>query len=111
VFPLGLAAGLTLASLLGRPVPADAPAMLGALALGQPVTALVALSGCLRRGRARALYAALAIAAGASIELVGVFGGPVALGGSALAAAAIGFAALRAFGETLARYDPAELSG
>jgi hypothetical protein len=105
-FPLGLAAGLSVAALLQRPVQSDWASLLAALALGQPVAAAIALSGCLRQGRPRALYAVLAVVAGTSIEWIGIFGGPLGLPGAALAAAAIGFAGLRAFGETLARYDP-----
>ena len=107
LFPAGIAAGMVVASLLlHRPLPAASGTVLAALALGQPVVALVALCGCLRRGRGRMLYAALAALAGATIESVGIFGGPIALAGAALAACVIGFAALRALGETLARYDP-----
>jgi hypothetical protein len=106
-FPIGIAAGLGLSALVMRlPQPAIGAALVASLAFGQPVTALIALSACLRRGRDRVLYLCLAIAAGAAIELVGTFGGPIAFAGDALAASVIGFVALRAFGETLARYDP-----
>lgn len=106
-FPLGLAGGVGLCALITRlPGPPNGAALLASLMLGQPVTALIALSACLRAGRDRVLYVCLAIAAGAAIELVGTFGGPIAFAGDALAAFVIGFVALRAFGETLARYDP-----
>lgn len=106
-FPLGMACGLGFSALVTRlSGPPSAVALLASLALGQPVAALVALSACLRGGRDRVLYVGLAIAAGAAIELVGTFGGPIAFAGDALAASVIGFVALRAFGETLARYDP-----
>jgi hypothetical protein len=107
-FVVGIVAGLGLDSVVfWRAAPAVAAPLVAALALGQPVAALISLSACLRRGWDRALYIGLAVAAGAAIELVGVLGGPVALAGDLLAAFVIGFAALRAFGETLARYDPA----
>jgi hypothetical protein len=102
-----LAAGLAVAALLmHRPIPPQTAALLIALALGQPITALVALSGCLRRGGDRALYVAMAAVAGCTIELLGIRGDAVALTTALVASVAIGFAALRAFGETLARYDP-----
>lgn len=106
-FPFGMALGLSLDAFVTRtPSPPAALMLVAALALGQPVTALIALSGSLRRGRDRALYIALAVAAGAAIELAGAFGGAIAFAGDAVAALVIGFVALRAFGETLARYDP-----
>jgi len=73
---------------------------------GSIVAALVALSGTLRRGGAAMTYALLAVAAGALIMALAQAGVPVY---AWLAfAALLGFLALRAFGETLARYDPLE---
>jgi len=69
------------------------------------VTTLVALSSTFRDGRDRGLYAALAFAAGSSIALTEALGPPW-FAATVLLAGAQGFAALRAFGETLARYDP-----
>jgi len=68
------------------------------------VVALVALSGTLRQGAAAAGYAALSLAAGGFIVMLAQSGVPV-YGWFSLAAL-LGFLALRAFGETLARYDP-----
>jgi hypothetical protein len=106
LFALGVGAGLGIAALLHRDLPPGVPALLVALALGQPVVALIALSGCLRSGSARALYGLLAVGAGCALESAALFGGPAVLAGTAVAAVVAGFFALRAFGETLARYDP-----
>jgi len=107
LYVVSLGAGLIIAATLTHaPIPAQSPALLLALALGQPVTAVIVLSGCLRRGRDRALYVAMAAVAGCTIELLGIRGDPLALGAACVAAVALGFAALRALGETLARYDP-----
>lgn len=107
LYPVSIGAGLAIAATLTHAaIPAQAPALLATLALGQPVTALIVLSGCLRNGRGRALYVAMAALAGCTIELLGVRGDPVAVGAAFIGAVALGFAALRAFGETLARYDP-----
>ncbi len=107
LYVAGLGIGLAIAALvMHRAIPAQSSALVLALVLGQPVTALVALSGCLRRGAGRALYVAMAAVAGCTIELLGIRGDTVALVTALVASAAIGFAALRAFGETLARYDP-----
>lgn len=97
--PLGFVVG---ASLRGSPPPATA---VGVATLGTLVATLVSLSAVFRDGRDRALYIALAVAAGFSIAI------PYALQPAsfpALVALALGegFFALRAFGETLARYDP-----
>jgi hypothetical protein len=106
-FVVSLGAGLTIAAILTHAtIPAQSAALLLALALGQPVTAAIVLSGCLRRGRDRALYVAMAAVAGCTIELLGIRGDPAAVGAACVAALALGFAALRALGETLARYDP-----
>ena len=70
------------------------------------VAALVALSATLRKGAAQMSYALLAIGAGTvtlSPALAHLDDGPLA---SFLLASALGFFALRVFGETLARYDP-----
>jgi len=73
---------------------------------GSIVAALVGLSGTLRRGVAAAGYAVLAALAGGTIVLLPLAG--VALYGWFALAVLLGFLALRAFGETLARYDPLE---
>ncbi len=69
------------------------------------VTTLVALSATFRDGRDRALYAALALGAGLTLALSDTPGHTWFRATLAFAAAE-GFFALRAFGETLARYDP-----
>jgi len=80
--------------------------LVAAMTFGQVVTALVAMSGALRRGRERWLYVGLALAAGLTIDGISSPATPVSLLCAAVIACALGFAALRAFGETLARYDP-----
>lgn len=70
------------------------------------VASLVALSATLRDGWRAALYRALALGCGLLFATL-PFAAPNLRAGLALAlAAGLGFLALRAFGETLARYDP-----
>jgi hypothetical protein len=95
-----------LAARAQRAVASGSWQLLIVLILGQLVTTLVAMSGCLRRGRERWLYVGLAVAAGLTIDSIGYAVTPAALGTAVLVAATLGFAALRAFGESLARYDP-----
>ena len=76
--------------------------------LAQLVVVLVASLGCLRKGRDRRLYAVFGIDAGLVVDALGFPASPLAVAAAVLAAAVIGFAALRALGETLARYDPVE---
>lgn len=97
--PLGYAAG---AALRGHPIDLERFACAVLVAL---VTTLVALSAAFRDGRARLLYAALALAVGIGLALLGnipygAFRVTFAL------AVLVGYVAIRAFGETLARYDP-----
>ncbi|GAC1300903.1 MAG: hypothetical protein NVSMB19_08240 [Vulcanimicrobiaceae bacterium] len=97
--PLGYAAG---AALRGHPL--DAEGFVTAVS-AVVVATLVALSASFRDGRDRALYVALALGAGVAIAATYTpdhvwFRVTLAL------AVAEGFFALRAFGETLARYDP-----
>ena len=80
----------------------------GTLVSAEVVATLIALSGCFRAGQQRVLYAVLAMIAGIAIWMLGVAGTPLTLVCAVLAAVAIGFAALRALGETLARYDPVD---
>ncbi len=68
--------------------------------------ALVALSAVFRDGPRAWLYYALTAAAGLAIALPVYVHLPFAAAWSAAIAFTIGFLALRAFGETLARYDP-----
>ncbi len=97
--PLGYAAG---AALRGY---APDPQRFVTAVLVALIATLVALSATFRDGRDRALYAGLALGAGLSIAVSYTpehawFPVTVAL------AVGEGFIALRAFGETLARYDP-----
>ena len=68
--------------------------------------ALIALSAVFRDGPRAWLYYALTVAAGFAIALPVYLHLPVAAAGSTAIALAISYLALRAFGETLARYDP-----
>lgn len=67
---------------------------------------LVALSASLRTGANAALYVALAVAAEAVIVAPLVFRPAQPLAFTLPIAMLVAFVALRAFGETLARYDP-----
>jgi hypothetical protein len=78
----------------------------GATFAGSLVAALVGLSGTLRHGAAAAAYALLAVVAGGAIVVLPLAGVPFY--GWFTLAMLLGFLALRAFGETLARYDPLE---
>jgi len=106
---LFIGAFVTLAGLfVPHLMPAGGAYRLVVMTLGQVVTSLVAMSGALRRGRERWLYIGLALATGLTIDGIGSPATPVALLCAVVIAAALGFAALRAFGESLARYDPIE---
>jgi hypothetical protein len=98
--------GASLLRALGTPEPAHAWTRFVVFAVAGVQTTLLALPGCLREGRERALYAAVAIVAGIAIAVLGARTTPVALASALLAAAAIGLTALRGLGETLARFDP-----
>jgi hypothetical protein len=98
--PLAYLAG---AALHGRPLPA--PLSL-ALVLAALVAATVALSSAFREGYRAALYVGLAGAAALTLGLPFELRLHAALPLSAGLALVEGFFALRAFGETLARYDP-----
>lgn len=107
-----LAAGILAALLLLFAVtaPSGAPAWqrLFIYIIAQLVTAMVASLGCLRTGRQRWLYVGFAVDAGLIVDALGFSGTILALSAATLAAAALGFTALRALGETLARYDPVD---
>jgi hypothetical protein len=70
------------------------------------LSAVVALSATPRCGGARAVYALLAVGAGAVTLIPYVTGLRDAPFAGLAAALLLGFFGLRAFGETLARYDP-----
>jgi hypothetical protein len=70
------------------------------------VAALTALSGALREGWSNALYALLAISTGIVTALSSRIGGYGTILVPTIIAATMGYVALRAFAETLARYDP-----
>ncbi|MGH7728179.1 MAG: hypothetical protein ACREM2_05260 [Vulcanimicrobiaceae bacterium] len=97
-----VAGGLALGALAvgERPYPSLALGLVAAIAI-----APIGRSATLRRGRAQALYLALAIAGALAILVVASAGSAGTLGALALSAA-IGYAGLRAFAETLARFDP-----
>lgn len=99
--PFAYAAG---AALRGE---APSPERFATAILMALVSTLVALSAIFRDGSERALYIVLALAAGLTLDITDlspVRNAPFALVASL--AALEGFFALRAFGETLARYDP-----
>ncbi len=80
--------------------------LLGAMFVAALVSTLVALSAIFRDGVRAALYVVLAAAVGVAVTVPWLLharhGALLGLGLAAIA----GFFALRAFGETLARYDP-----
>lgn len=98
--PLGYAAG---AALRGTPL---GPQLFVTCLLGALVATLVALSSAFRDGARAALYVVLGFGAAALLWLPGALYAGHGLELTAALAALEGFFALRAFGETLARYDP-----
>ena len=98
--PCGYAAG---AAIRGAPI---APERFGAAICIVAIATLVALSATFRDGRDRAFYIGLALAASVSLAAVDCVAGPTALPIVVALALLVGYVALRAFGETLARYDP-----
>lgn len=86
------------------------PPYFGALVLsGGICTVLIALSASLRTGWPRLLYVTLAFgSAFIAVQLAGNFPcfSPLAVIGEIAFCVLVGFVALRAYGETLARYDP-----
>jgi hypothetical protein len=98
--PLGYAAG---AAARGH---APSAQLAGAMLIAAVDATLVAVSSVFRDGAAAALYVVLGTVAGfgaAALAFVPVpHAGPFALA----AGVGVGFGALRAFGETFARYDP-----
>lgn len=98
--PCGYAAG---AALRGVPI---SPERFAAAICVVTVATLVALSATFRDGRDRTLYVGLALASSVVLAYVELVAGPHAIAIVAALALFIGFFALRAFGETLARYDP-----
>lgn len=98
--PLGYAAG---AAARGAAI---SPERFAAAVCVVTIATLVALSATFRDGRDRVLYLVLAVGAGVSLDLVDRAGIVQPLRAIVPAAAALAYAAVRAFGETLARYDP-----
>jgi hypothetical protein len=98
--PLGYLAG---SALRGA---APGPAAFAAIVLASATAVLVSLSSVFRDGVRALLYVALAIGATCTIALPLVTLRSHALDAAAALAFVEGFFALRAFGETLARYDP-----
>jgi len=98
--PLGYAAGTQLRGAgLG-------PQTFAIAVLATIVAVLVSLSSVFRDGLRAALYVVLAIGAAALMALATALAPERALALSFGIAVVAGFVALRAFGETLARYDP-----
>lgn len=82
------------------------PALLGMMFGAALVATLVSLSATFRDGIRAWLYVILAATAGLLVSLPYALFADRGLGLSLALALLIGFIALRAFGETLARYDP-----
>jgi hypothetical protein len=101
-----LAFALTLA--IGSALRGDAPSnqTVIVVVLSGIVAALTALSGALRQGWSEYLYTLLAISTGIVTALSSRVGGYGAMLVPAAIAGIVGYIALRAFAETLARYDP-----
>ena len=98
--PLGFLGGLALRT---HQVSAS---LIAVAILANAAGALVALSAVFRDGPNAWLYYALTVVAGTAIAVPLAVVLPFALVWSFVFAVVIGFLALRAFGETLARYDP-----
>ncbi len=98
--PCGYAAGAAL-----RGVPISPERFIAAICV-VTVATLVALSATFRDGRDRTLYVGLALGASIVLASVDLVTGTHAIAIVGALALLIGFFALRAFGETLARYDP-----
>jgi hypothetical protein len=105
--PCAISLALPLVLLLAyRPGAPLGPNAIAGLALGLVAATLVALGGTLRVGRNRAIYVAAALALGCTIALTALVLGRNGLLVGLLVAVVVAYAALRAFGETLARFDP-----
>ncbi len=98
--PIGYAIG---AAVRGVPIGAERFTVAACVVV---IATLVALSAIFRDGRDRALYVAIAFGAAFVIATLTTLPTPHAARIAAVVAIVIGFLALRAFGETLARYDP-----
>lgn len=98
--PLGFICGLALRT------HHVSPDLLLVAILAGIVGSLVALSAVFREGPSAWLYYALTATAGTIIALPVIARVPAAAAVSTALAVILGYAALRAFGETLARYDP-----
>lgn len=98
--PCGYAAGAAM-----RGVPISPERFITAICV-VTIATLVALSGTFRDGRDRALYVGLALATSISLAILDLVAGPMSPRIVGALALLVGYFALRAFGETLARYDP-----
>jgi hypothetical protein len=101
--PLGYEAG---AALRGAPLALPAFTI---VILATVVATLISLSSVFRDGLRAALYVGLAVGAVAVIAVAAALVPEHAMPIAAALAVVVGFFALRAFGETLARYDPLPL--
>jgi len=98
--PIGYAVG---AAVRGVPIGIERFAIAGCVV---ELATLIALSAIFRDGRDRTFYVAIAFGAASVIATLATLSTPHAARIAAAVAIVIGFFALRAFGETLARYDP-----
>jgi hypothetical protein len=102
--PVGAVAGWTARGTIGGELASAGFAL--PLLYAAAVSGIVALSATPRTGVARFGYAVLAVVAGAATLVPAFTAMHDATTAGLAAAAVIGFFGLRAFGETLARYDP-----
>jgi hypothetical protein len=102
--PVGAVAGWTARGTIGGEFASAGFAL--PLLYAAAVSGIVALSATPRTGVARFGYAVLAVVAGAATLVPAFTAMRDATTAGLAAAAVIGFFGLRAFGETLARYDP-----
>jgi hypothetical protein len=108
IVPLLRTLTFAIALIIGTTLRGDVPSAqtIAVVLFSGTVAALTALSGALREGWSDALYALLAMSTGIVTALSSRIGGYGTILVPTAIAAMIGYVALRAFAETLARYDP-----
>jgi hypothetical protein len=108
IVPIIRTLAFTLALTMGTTLRGNTPSPDAILVLifSGAVATLTALSGALRENWSEYLYTLLAISAGIVTALSSKIGGYGTILIPTAIAATIGYVALRAFAETLARYDP-----